>query len=99
MLTLPLCQDYSHRLSLVISEQSSQLQELRRQTSSREQELRQLKRDRHRETGGETEHLRSLLKEKETLIKVRVHGFDSVWSALPPPSPTPSSHVTYHNRS
>lgn len=78
MLTPPLYQDYSHRLSLVISEQNSQLQELRRQMSSREQELQQLKRDHDRETGRETEHLRSLLKEKETLIKVRVDGFDSV---------------------
>lgn len=99
MLTLPPCQDYSHRLSLVISEQSSQLQELRRQTSSREQELQQLRRDRDRETGGETEHLRGLLKEKEALIQVRVHRFDSVRSAPPPPSTTPSSHVTYHDRS
>lgn len=78
MLTLPPHQDYSHRLSLVVSEQSSQLQELRRQMLSRKQELRQLKRDHDREAGRETEHLRSLLKEKETLIKVRVDGFDSV---------------------
>lgn len=69
----------------MISEQSSQLQELHRQTSSQEQELRQLKRDRDRETGGETAHLHSLLKEKEALIKVRVDGPSSV--CLPPPDP------------
>lgn len=66
-----LSQDYSYRLSVVISEQSSQLQDLRRQLSSREQELCVLKRDKEREiVGGETEHLRSLLKEKEAFIKV-----------------------------
>lgn len=95
MLTLPLHQDYSHRLSLVISEQSGQLQELRRQMSSREQELQQLKRDHGREAGRETEHLRSLLKEKEGLIKVRVNGFDCV----PPPLTSPSLHVAFHRRS
>lgn len=78
----------------MISEQSSQLQELRRQLSSRDQELRELKRDREREMGGETEHLRSLLKEKESLIKVRVHGFDSVIF----PCCTVSSPMTSHNR-
>ncbi|XP_045907547.1 myomegalin-like [Micropterus dolomieu] len=62
-------QDYSYRLSLVISEQTSQLQELRRQLSLREQELCELKRDKEREMGGETERLRSLLTEKEDFIK------------------------------
>ncbi|KAM8849374.1 myomegalin isoform 3-T3 [Spinachia spinachia] len=62
-------QDYSYRLSLVISERTGQLQELRRQLSSGEQELCELKRDNEREVGGEAEHLRSLLKEKEALIK------------------------------
>ncbi|XP_070831104.1 myomegalin-like isoform X8 [Chaetodon trifascialis] len=62
-------QDYSYRLSVVISEQTSQLQELRRQLSIKEQELSELKRDKEREMGGETEHLRSLLKEKEAFIK------------------------------
>nr|XP_033506582.1 myomegalin-like isoform X2 [Epinephelus lanceolatus] len=62
-------QDYSYRLSLVISERTNQLQELRRHLSSREQELSELKQDREREMGGETEHLRSLLKEKEAFIK------------------------------
>ncbi|XP_034559899.1 myomegalin-like [Notolabrus celidotus] len=68
-------QDYSYRLSVVISEQTSQLQELRRQLSLREQELCTLKRDKEREmVGGETEHLRSLLKEKEAFIKELMQG-------------------------
>ncbi|XP_029310085.1 myomegalin isoform X3 [Cottoperca gobio] len=62
-------QDYSYRLSLVINERTGQLQELRRQLSSRQQELCELKQDKERETGGEAEHLRSLLKEKEAFIK------------------------------
>lgn len=65
-------QDYSYRLSLVIGERTGQLQELRRQLSSGEQELCELKRDKEREAGGEAEHLRSLLKEKEAFIKVPV---------------------------
>ncbi len=75
--SLFLPQDYSYRLSLVISEQTSQLQELRRQLSSKEQELCELKRDKERETAGKTEHLQGLLKEKEAFIKVRVHAFHS----------------------
>ncbi|XP_068557567.1 myomegalin-like isoform X2 [Cebidichthys violaceus] len=62
-------QDYSYRLSLVISERTGQLQELRRQLSSRERELCELKQDMEREMGGEAENLRSLLKEKEAFIK------------------------------
>ncbi|XP_050926027.1 myomegalin isoform X4 [Lates calcarifer] len=67
-------QDYSYRLSLVISERTGQLQELRRQLSLREQELCELRRDKEREMGGETEHLRSLLKEKEAFIKELMQG-------------------------
>lgn len=74
----------------MISEQTSQLQELRRQLSLREQELRELKRDKEREMGGETEHLRSLLKEKEALIKVLVRAF-------PPAFPTCSCTPCLHN--
>ncbi|XP_035993972.1 myomegalin isoform X7 [Fundulus heteroclitus] len=59
-------QDYSYRLSLVISERTNEQQELRKQLTQTEQELR---RSKERETGGETEHLRSLLKEKEAFIK------------------------------
>lgn len=81
--SLVLSQDYSYRLSLVISEQTVQLQELRRQLSLREQELCELKRDKERETGGETEHLRTLLKEKEAFIKVTVHAFPSTYSCEP----------------
>ncbi|XP_028283911.1 myomegalin isoform X3 [Parambassis ranga] len=62
-------QDYSYRLSLVISERTGQLQELRRQLSLKERELCEMRLDKEREMGGETEHLRSLLKEKESFIK------------------------------
>ena len=82
--SLVLSQDYSYRLSLVISEQTVQLQELRRQLSLREQELCELKRDKEREMGGETEHLRTLLKEKEAFIKVLVViAFSSTCSCEP----------------
>lgn len=56
----------------MISEQTGQLQELRRQLALREQELCELKRDKEKDMGGEAEHLRSLLKEKEAFIKVPV---------------------------
>lgn len=67
----------------MISEQTVQLQELRRQLPLREQELCELKRDKERETGGETEHLRTLLKEKEAFIKVTVRAFPSTYSCEP----------------
>ncbi|XP_017277709.1 myomegalin isoform X3 [Kryptolebias marmoratus] len=62
-------QDYSYRLSLVISERTGQQQELRRQLAQTEHELCELRRDKERDTGGEAEHLRRLLKEKEAFIK------------------------------
>ncbi|KAM4556869.1 myomegalin isoform 3-T3 [Fundulus diaphanus] len=62
-------QDYSYRLSLVISERTNEQQELRKQLTQTEQELSELRRSKEREMGGETEHLRSLLKEKEAFIK------------------------------
>lgn len=55
---------------MVVSERSGQLQELRKQLGLREQELCELRRHKEREAGGETEHLQSLLKEKEAFIKV-----------------------------
>ncbi|CAK6952464.1 myomegalin-like isoform X6 [Scomber scombrus] len=67
-------QDNSYRLSVVISERTGQLQELRRQLSMREQELCELRRDKEREMGGETEHLQTLLKEKESFIKELLQG-------------------------
>lgn len=83
-LTLFLSQDNSYRLSVVISERTGQLQELRRQLSMREQELCELRRDKEREMGGETEHLQTLLKEKEAFIKVHVHiPLTYLFSALP----------------
>lgn len=63
-------QDYSYRLSVVISEQSSQMQELRKQLLLTEEELQQLKWDKERMMGTETDHLQSLLREKEAFIKV-----------------------------
>lgn len=68
-------QDYSYRLSVVIGEQTGQLQELRRQLSLLEQELSTLKRGREKELGGEAERLQSLLKEKEAFIKVPESSF------------------------
>lgn len=60
---------------MVIGERTGQLQELRRQLSEREQELHELRWDKERETGGEVEHLRTLLKEKEAFIKVPAPTF------------------------
>lgn len=71
--------DYSYRMSLVITERTGQLQEIRKQLSLREQELCKLKQD--KDFGLETDHLKSLLKEKESLIKVQllhIINFDSV---------------------
>ncbi|XP_024128989.1 myomegalin isoform X2 [Oryzias melastigma] len=62
-------QDYTYRLSEVMRERANQLEELRRQLTQTEQELCELRRDKERDAGGETEHLRSLLKEKEGFIK------------------------------
>uniref|UniRef100_A0AAV2JUR3 Centrosomin N-terminal motif 1 domain-containing protein n=1 Tax=Knipowitschia caucasica TaxID=637954 RepID=A0AAV2JUR3_KNICA len=60
-------QDYSYRMSLVISERTGQLHETQKQLSLRDQELCKL--SQVKELGGDTESLRSLLKEKESLIK------------------------------
>lgn len=62
-------QDYSYRLSQVISERTNEQKELRKQLMQLEQELSDLRTEKERETGEETENLRRLLKEKETLIK------------------------------
>uniref|UniRef100_A0A1A8KU28 Phosphodiesterase 4D interacting protein n=1 Tax=Nothobranchius kuhntae TaxID=321403 RepID=A0A1A8KU28_NOTKU len=61
-------QDYSYRLSSVISERTNQQQELRKQLTQAERKLCGLRSDKE-ETGGEAEQLRSLLKEKEAFIK------------------------------
>lgn len=61
----------------MITERAGQLQEMRRQLSSREQELSEVtrERDRERERGApmamEMERLQSILREKESLIQVR----------------------------
>ncbi|XP_060762148.1 myomegalin-like isoform X3 [Neoarius graeffei] len=63
------------RLRQVITERAGQLQEMRRQLSSREQELSEVtrERDRERERGApmamEMERLQSILREKESLIQ------------------------------
>lgn len=62
----------------MISEQTSQLQELRRQLSLREQELREVRRDKESEVGGETERLQRVLREKEAFIKVPARVVPSV---------------------
>ncbi|XP_061652414.1 myomegalin isoform X8 [Phyllopteryx taeniolatus] len=71
-------QDNSYRLSLVISERTGQLQEVRRQLSQREQELCELNRDKQRETGGEVQHLQGLLREKEALLKEMMQSQEEV---------------------
>ena len=58
----------------MISERTGQLQELRRQLTQKEQDLCELRRDKETELGGEKQHLRSLLKEKEAFIKVFGHS-------------------------
>lgn len=55
------------------------MQELRKQLSLTEEELHQLKRDKERMTGAETDHLQSLLREKEAFIKVCVHFPPAFW--------------------
>lgn len=81
----------------MISERTVQLQELRRQLSSRERELCELRQDKERELGGETEHLRSLLREKEAFIKVPSHLFPLAFSPLCSISCTPDLHRTLHS--
>ncbi|XP_061694336.1 myomegalin-like isoform X2 [Syngnathoides biaculeatus] len=71
-------QDNSYRLSLVISERTGQLQEVRSQLSQREQELCELKRDKERETGREVQHLQGLLREKEALLKEMMQSQEEV---------------------
>ncbi|XP_061151906.1 myomegalin isoform X4 [Syngnathus typhle] len=71
-------QDNSYRLSLVISERTGQLQEVRKQLSQREQELCELRRDKERETGGDVQHLQGLLREKEAFIKEMMHNQEEV---------------------
>ena len=82
----------------MVSERTGQLQELRRQLTQTEQELCELRRDKEREMGGETEHLRGLLKEKEAFIKVLGHTSPI---AFPPcfVSRTPDHHSTLCIRS
>ncbi|XP_037131629.1 myomegalin isoform X7 [Syngnathus acus] len=71
-------QDNSYRLSLVISERTGQLQEVRKQLSQRDQELCELRRDKERETGGDVQHLQGLLREKEAFIKEMMHNQEEV---------------------
>ncbi|KAJ8011611.1 hypothetical protein DPEC_G00060050 [Dallia pectoralis] len=67
-------QDCFDRFSQVISERTGQLQELRRQLSSQEREMLDLRRQREEERFGETERLQKLLKEKEAFIQSLMQG-------------------------
>ncbi|XP_077470808.1 myomegalin [Stigmatopora argus] len=72
-------QDNSYRLSLVISERAGQLREVRKQLSQREQDLRELRRDKERETGGEVHHLQGrLLREREAFIQEMMQSQEEV---------------------
>ncbi|XP_071231789.1 myomegalin-like isoform X4 [Salvelinus alpinus] len=62
-------QDCSDRLSQVIGERTGQLQELRRQLSSQEREMSELRKKSEKERMGEAERLQNLLKEKEAFIQ------------------------------
>ncbi|XP_055739999.1 myomegalin-like isoform X2 [Salvelinus fontinalis] len=62
-------QDCSDRLSQVIGERTGQLQELRRQLSSQEREMSELRKESEKERMGEAERLQDLLKEKEAFIQ------------------------------
>lgn len=70
-------QDYGERLGRVISERSGQLQELRRQLTSREQELQDVNRERERDVSAarELQRLQNLLKEKDSFIQVRLFEY------------------------
>lgn len=76
-MTDPSFQESGERLRQVIAERAGQLQEMRRQLSSREQELSDVTREmeRERERGAplemEMERLQNILGEKESLIQVR----------------------------
>ncbi|XP_051554536.1 myomegalin-like isoform X2 [Myxocyprinus asiaticus] len=79
-------QDYGERLGRVISERSGQLQELRRQLSSREQELNEVNRERERDRERERElqKLQSLLKEKDNFIQELLQGqTDATFTSTP----------------
>ncbi|XP_051984520.1 myomegalin-like [Xyrauchen texanus] len=78
-------QDYGERLGRVISERSGQLQELRRQLSSRERELNDVNREREREREKERElqKLQSLLKEKDNFIQLLQGQTDATLTSAP----------------
>lgn len=61
----------------MISERSGQLQELRRQLTSREQELQDVNRERERDVSAarELQRLQNLLKEKDSFIQVRLSEY------------------------
>ncbi|XP_051944199.1 myomegalin-like [Hippocampus zosterae] len=84
-------QDNSYRLSLVISERTGQLQEVRRQLSKREQELCELRRDKERQTAGDVQHLQGLLREKEAFFKEMMQNQEEVM--MRPPSPESEEDV------
>uniref|UniRef100_A0A4W5PN19 Uncharacterized protein n=1 Tax=Hucho hucho TaxID=62062 RepID=A0A4W5PN19_9TELE len=84
-------QDCSDRLSQVIGERTGQLQELRRQLSSREQEMGELWKERERERTGEAERLQNLLKEKESFIQSLMQGQEE---SMEPSTPEGAAEAT-----
>ncbi|KAL0966450.1 hypothetical protein UPYG_G00295450 [Umbra pygmaea] len=83
-------QDCSDRLAQVIGERTGQLQELRRQLSSREREMGELRREREEERVGELERLQNLLKEKEALIQSLMQGQEE---SMEPSTPEGAAEV------
>ncbi|KAK6302957.1 hypothetical protein J4Q44_G00273120 [Coregonus suidteri] len=83
-------QDCTDRLSLVIGERTGQLQELRRQLSSQEREMGELRRDREKERVEEAERLQNLLKEKEAFIQSLMQGQEE---SMEPSTPEGAAEV------
>ncbi|KAK7159966.1 hypothetical protein R3I94_006106 [Phoxinus phoxinus] len=76
--------DYGERLGRVISERSDQLQELRRQLSSQEQELHDVNWERERDVPAvrEMKRLQNVLKEKDSFIQELLQGQSSTAAEL-----------------
>ncbi|CAB1317143.1 unnamed protein product, partial [Coregonus sp. 'balchen'] len=83
-------QDCTDRLSQVIGERTGQLQELRRQLSSQEREMGELRRDREKERVEEAERLQNLLKEKEAFIQSLMQGQEE---SMEPSTPEGAAEV------
>uniref|UniRef100_A0A672RKY1 CDK5 regulatory subunit-associated protein 2/Myomegalin coiled coil domain-containing protein n=1 Tax=Sinocyclocheilus grahami TaxID=75366 RepID=A0A672RKY1_SINGR len=77
--------DYGERLGRVISERAGQLQELRKQLSSREQELNDRNRERERDASAsrELQRLQDVLKEKDAFMQELLRGPSKMLSSTP----------------